>query len=109
MHAVQTVNPYFTQRPDATGRLGISARKKCMAIVRIIAYGLPVDVVDEYVRIGESTARQALSHLCRAMITCFGEHYQRAPNDNDVARLLKVNTVGGFSDMLESIDCMHWD
>jgi hypothetical protein len=35
--AVQSVNPYFTQRPDAMGRLGISARQKCMVVVRIIA------------------------------------------------------------------------
>jgi hypothetical protein len=64
-----------------------------MAIVLIIAYGLPVDVGDEYVWIGESTTRQALSHFCRAVITYFGEHFLRAPNADDVAMLLKINTA----------------
>jgi hypothetical protein len=96
--AVESENPYFMQRPDATGTLGIGARtgtlgigarQKCIAVVHIIAYGLPTDAVDEYVQIGESTARQALPHFCRAMISCFGEHYlcartlQNKPPSND--------------------------
>ena len=33
--------------------------------MRIVAYGVPMDAVDEYVRIGESTARKALHHFYR--------------------------------------------
>ena len=53
---------------DTTGKEGLSALQKCVASLRILAYGLSLDVVDEYVRIGESTARQALHHFCRAVI-----------------------------------------
>ena len=44
------------KRCDATGKVGLSALQKCVAFMRILAYGVPADAVDEYVRIGESTA-----------------------------------------------------
>lgn len=50
---------YFRKRCDATGKEGLSALQKCVASMRILAYGVPADAVDEYVRIGESTARAA--------------------------------------------------
>jgi hypothetical protein len=83
--------------------------QKVLASIRILAYGLPADAIDEYVRIGESTARQALDHFCRAIIACFGERYLRAPNVADIARLLEINAAKGFPSMLGSINCMHWE
>jgi len=77
--------------------------------MRILAYGLPADAVDEYVCIGDSTARQALNHFCQAVIEVFGEQYLRAPNEADVARLLQEGQNRGFPGMLGSIDCMHWE
>jgi hypothetical protein len=73
--AVENVDPYFHFRYDALGRAGLSALQKCVAAVRILAYGLPADAVDEYVHIGESTAREALNHFCVAVINVFGEQY----------------------------------
>jgi hypothetical protein len=70
--AVQQVDPYFVQRPNCAGELGLSALQKVVAAIRILAYGVPADVVDEYVRIGESTAHEALKHFCTAIQTAFG-------------------------------------
>ncbi len=75
----------------------------------ILAYGVPADAVDEYVQIGESTAREALNHFCRAVIAAFGNEYLRSPTPGDVARLLQVGEARGFPGMLGSIDCMHWE
>jgi hypothetical protein len=91
------------QQADAS-RLGISAIQKVLAAIRILAYGLPADVVDEYVRIGESITQRVLDHFCRAIIACFGEQYLDASNAADITRLLEINTARGF---LESIDCTH--
>ena len=99
---------YFRKRCDATGKVGLSALQKCVASMRILAYGVPADAVDEYVRIGESTARQALHHFCRAVIDVFGEYYLQAPKADDVARFLQEGESRGFPGMLGSIDCMHW-
>ena len=38
----------------------------------------------------------------------FGKRYLRAPNANDVARLLEIGEKRGFPGMLGSLDCMHW-
>jgi hypothetical protein len=107
--AVKNHDNYFKKKCDACGKEGLSAMQKCVAAIRILAYGVPADAVDEYVRIGESTARQSLQHFCRAVIEVFGDHYLRAPNAADVARLLQEGKECGFPGMVGSIDCMHWE
>jgi hypothetical protein len=87
---VQQVDPYFIQCPNCAGEIGLSALQKVVAVVRILAYGIPADVVNEYVRIGESTAHEALKHFCMAIQTGFGAYYLHAPNAVDIARLLQV-------------------
>jgi len=109
VEAIEAADSYFKQKEDAIGRLGLTGLQKAVAAIRILAYGLPADAVDEYVRIGESTARKALHHFCRAIISVFGEYYLRAPNAEDVTRLLKIGEECGFPGMLGSIDCMHWE
>ena len=104
---IEGADSYFKQKEDAIGHLGLSGLQKAVAAIRILAYGLPADAVDEYVRIGESTARKALHHFCRAIISVFGQYYLRAPNAEDVARLLRIGEQRGFLGMLGSIDCMH--
>jgi hypothetical protein len=48
-----------------------------------LAYGISVDVVDEYAFIGESTAHEALKHFCMAIQTTFVGYYLRAPRAVD--------------------------
>jgi hypothetical protein len=67
VHDVQQVDPYFVQRPNCAGELGLSALQKVVAVVRILAYRVPADAVDEYIRTGESTAHEALKHFCTAI------------------------------------------
>jgi hypothetical protein len=67
---VQQVDPYFIQRSNCAGEIGLSALQKVVAAVRVLAYGIPADAVDEYVRIGESTAHEALKHFCTPSKPC---------------------------------------
>ncbi len=39
--------PYFTYRLDCTGRIGLSPLQKCIAAMRMLAYGTPVDALDD--------------------------------------------------------------
>ena len=57
---LSTEVPYFQQRKNAHGRFGLSALQKCTAAIRMLAYGQSGDTYDEYLRLGESTARLCL-------------------------------------------------
>ena len=107
-HAVEAYDPYFVQRRDACGALGLSSLQKISAAFRMLAYGVPADSVDEYVRIGESTAIESLKKFVKAIIAVFGDEYLRSPNNNGIARLLEINSNRDFSGMLGSIGCVHW-
>jgi hypothetical protein len=87
---VQQVDEYFVQRPNCIGEMGLSALQKVVAAIHIHTYGVHADVVDEYVRIGESTTHEALQHFCKATITAFASYYLRKPTPDDVTRLLEV-------------------
>ncbi|XP_057447831.1 uncharacterized protein LOC130739527 [Lotus japonicus] len=75
----------------------------------MLAYGSPADSVDEYVRIGESTAIECLKNFVEGVCAVFGETYLRRPNHEDITRLLQWGEFRGFPGMLGSIDCMHWE
>ena len=51
---------YFKLKQDCTGKLGFSSYQKCTIAIRMLAYGVPNDLVDEYVRMSESTCLEAL-------------------------------------------------
>jgi hypothetical protein len=107
MEGVQQQDSYFTQRVDATGLPRLGPLQKVCAAMHILAYGLPTDVEDEYIQIGESTARECLNHFCRAIIAHFTGWYLRTPNEADIARIMHNSESRGFPGMLGSIDCMH--
>ncbi|XP_028095837.1 uncharacterized protein LOC114295730 [Camellia sinensis] len=77
--------------------------------MRILSYGMAADAVDDYIRIGESIAIQSLQQFCNSVIEIFEPEYLRSPTPTDIARLLAIGEVWGFSGMLGSLDCMHWE
>ncbi|XP_042023931.1 putative nuclease HARBI1 [Salvia splendens] len=106
--AVKEHDDYFVQRPGGTGRLGLSSLQKVKAAIRILAYGVPADACDEYVKLSESSAIKSLKRFCRAIIEVFSTQYLRSPTTSDIARLLYIGEQRGFPGMLGSLDCMHW-
>ena len=50
-----------------------------------------------------------MKHLCDVVITLYESQYIRAPNTEDVARLLQEGVVRGFPGMLGLLDCMHYE
>uniref|UniRef100_A0A0D3AVI1 DDE Tnp4 domain-containing protein n=1 Tax=Brassica oleracea var. oleracea TaxID=109376 RepID=A0A0D3AVI1_BRAOL len=101
--------PYFEQRKNAHGRLGLSVLQKCTSAIRILACGQSGDTYDEYLRLGESTALLCLENFTNGIIQLFGDEYLRRPTPKDLQRLLDVGEVRGFPGMIGSINCMHWE
>ncbi|WVZ64111.1 hypothetical protein U9M48_013678 [Paspalum notatum var. saurae] len=81
MDALGAQSPYFTQRIDATNQ-GLSPEIKCMAAMRVLAYGTSADALDENLKIGKI---------------------------EETEHILKIQRVSCFPGMLGSIDCMHWE
>ncbi|KAK2646590.1 hypothetical protein Ddye_021785 [Dipteronia dyeriana] len=104
---VEACDNYFVQRRDSVGRLGLSAFQKITTVFRMLAYGCPVDSIDEHIKIRESTTIESLKRFCRAFVEEFTGEYLRSHNVIDVARLLRIGKDHGFSGMLGSLDCMH--
>uniref|UniRef100_A0A0D3CKR9 DDE Tnp4 domain-containing protein n=1 Tax=Brassica oleracea var. oleracea TaxID=109376 RepID=A0A0D3CKR9_BRAOL len=77
-------------------------------VIRQLVY-VRADTIDEYVRLGETTARKCLHHFTVGIIHLFGDQYIRRPTPDDLERLLLVGEQRGFSGMIRSIDCMHWE
>jgi hypothetical protein len=106
--AIEAHEPYFVQRRDAAKKLRHSSLQKITAALRMLAYGVSGDFMDEYLRIAENTATQCLQYFVKSVISIYYDKYLRSPNSNDISRLLEVNARRGFPGMLGSIDCMHW-
>lgn len=94
---------------DATGRLSLSPLQKCIVVIRMLAYGISADSVDDYLRIGETTILKCVDKFTRGVISFFRTQYLRRPDAEDIERIMRIGEARGFPSMLGSIDCMHWE
>ena len=106
--AIKQHDNYFNQRRDASGKLGLSTLQKVTTAIQILAYGMPADTTNYYIKIEESTTIECMNRFCRAIIAMFSKWYLRSPTTEDVARFLSIGQQRGFPVMLDSLDCMHW-
>ncbi|XP_062186058.1 uncharacterized protein LOC133889624 [Phragmites australis] len=106
--AVEEKDPWFQQRRNAAGELGLSTLQKVIAAFCMLAYDAPADSLDECLRLGESTIIESMRRFVNAVVQAFGDEYLRSPNEEDIARLLVINSRRGFPGMLGSVDCMYW-
>ncbi|XP_074326730.1 uncharacterized protein LOC141664674 [Apium graveolens] len=109
MTALCTQDSYWHQKPDATGLLGLLPQQKMTAALRMLAYCAAADQCAEICRMGESTTLECTKKFCQQVEGLFGEEYLRAPTPADLRRLLVRGEQRGYSGMIGSIDCMHWE
>nr|XP_051221798.1 uncharacterized protein LOC127340060 [Lolium perenne] len=88
---------FFEQRRSVAGELGHSTEQKITDVFRMLAYGIPADLVDDRLAMGESQAIKCVKRFAVTMVKVFGEVYLRVPNEADMARLIEFNKNHGFS------------
>ena len=91
---------YFTRRANASGKHGLSGLQKVTAALRMLAYEIATDGVDEYVQIGETTALDKLKRFCVSIVDLYKAEHLREPND-DVRQLFLENEKRGLRGMLK--------
>ncbi|XP_028945644.1 uncharacterized protein [Malus domestica] len=107
LHDVQ--HPYFRQNRDRAGRPSFSPHQKVIVVLRMIAYGSLVDLMDETHGMSESTCLDTLEQFCDTIVQVYKDEYLREPNQEYLNQLLRKVEDHGFPGMIGSLDCMHWD
>ena len=98
----------LSKKKNNANKLDLSSLQKITVTLRMLAYGVSSDLIDEYVWIRETTTLESLKKFVTVVIDVFSEKYLRKPNNENIARLLAHGERRDFPDMLGSIDCMHW-
>ena len=79
LHTLQQRNQYFVQRRNAANTLGLSGEQKMTAALRMFAYGMAADSLDEYVKIGETTTIECVKRFCQGVVTPIFKHISFKP------------------------------
>jgi hypothetical protein len=110
LNGVRVHDDYFTARPDVARKFGFTSYQKCSVAIRMLAYGVAGDIIDEYLQMSETTlCLESMYNSCKVVIAVFRTVYLREPTVKDIARLMSINEGREFSGMIGSIDCMHWE
>ena len=68
---VEAHDSYFVQKRDSANKLGLSSLQKITAALKMLAYGVLGDLIDEHVRIGETTTLKSLKKFVTTAIDVF--------------------------------------
>ena len=92
---------------DATGKEGASAGVNLVAVLRVLAYVMAFDKVDELYELGETTTRKAFLCFLDVFLGKFRETYLRKPNEEYLKRILSIMDSRVFPGCICSWDCQH--
>ena len=73
--ALASRDEYFTQRRDATGKLGHTPRAKLLCALRQLEYGAGANSAYDYTRIPRATGQEVLKRFVADVNAIFGEEY----------------------------------
>ena len=70
----------FIQMRNYARALGHNTEQKVTAALRMMAYGIPTDSIDDNLAMGETTSIFFVKQFAKAVVEVFGPKYLRAPN-----------------------------
>ena len=65
---VQKEDAYFETKTDGLGKRGISGLVKAVAAMKMLAYGVPADMLDDALEMSETSIDKSLERFCKAVI-----------------------------------------
>jgi hypothetical protein len=68
---------------SSTTRAALTALQKCTAALHQLAYGMTIDTIDEYLKLGKTIALKCLEYYCLDTIGCFVDEFLRRPTATD--------------------------
>jgi Plant transposon protein len=92
-------------KPDAVGKMGASPLQKVVAALRQLSLGVGADAVDEYTRLGETTALECIKESTRSVTRLFGPLDLREPRAEDLFRIERQFNAVGFPGCNGCLDC----
>jgi hypothetical protein len=69
LNGVRDYDDYFQATYDCTGKIGYTSYQKCSAAVWWLAYGVPCDLIDDYMRMKPCISFAKMLLWCLANIT----------------------------------------
>lgn len=96
---------YFTHKTNCAGKRGIVPEVKNTAAIRILAYCLPLEAVEEYLAISEPATRELLKRFWAAVVEQICSIYLRIPTERCISRNFTHSEKRGIPRLLGSIDC----
>jgi hypothetical protein len=74
---VENHEQFFVQGINVTGTLGFTTCQKITAAIKMLAYEVTGDYMDEYLRILETTAMMSLKLFAQAVVSFYSDTYLR--------------------------------
>ena len=84
MQDVEDYDNYFWQKSDATKKMVISSIQKCIAAIKILAYGFASNACDEYVQLANTIAMEFSKRFVRAIWEIYERTYLCKPTKQDL-------------------------
>jgi hypothetical protein len=72
---------FFEQRRNAAGELNHSTYQKVTIVLRMLAYGIPADLIDDHLAMGESTSILCVKRFAVAIVIVFGSTHFKTRQD----------------------------
>ena len=86
------LDSYFSQKKDDLGLLGFSPHQKPTLALRMLAYGMSADQLDDLTMMSELTILTNPQHFfCNAIINRYGKENLRAPTKEDLEMILHLH------------------
>lgn len=77
--------------------------------MRQLAYGVSADSMDDYYKIEESTAINAMKQFCMSVVNCFEDEFLCPPSNEKLQRIEKPFADFSFPGCMGCLDCAGWD